>query len=51
MGASAAARELMVEGAVEKPFDPDDLVREIERILLSQGRSPPGYGAQRASLN
>jgi DNA-binding response OmpR family regulator len=40
-GASAAARELQVEGALEKPFDPEDLVREAERILHSAARDPP----------
>ncbi|HEY7270819.1 MAG TPA: response regulator [Dehalococcoidia bacterium] len=34
-GAAEAAQELKVEGAIEKPFDPEDLVREAERILAS----------------
>ena len=32
-GALRAARELGADGAIEKPFDPSELIDEIERVL------------------
>jgi DNA-binding response OmpR family regulator len=37
-GAARAADELQADGALEKPFDPEDLVLEAERILSGGAR-------------
>ncbi|MPZ50169.1 MAG: response regulator [Dehalococcoidia bacterium] len=49
-GAVRAARELGADGAIEKPFDPADLMDEIERILAlhrpgANESSEPGTAA------
>jgi two-component system response regulator AtoC len=35
-GARDAQRELGAEGAIEKPFDPEELLRAVDKLLASQ---------------
>lgn len=46
-GASAARRELNAEAALDKPFDPTELLRRLARII----GGPPGDGAMAAGGN
>ena len=45
-GALRAARELGADGAIEKPFDPSDLVAEVDRILTERPTRARDEGAQ-----
>ena len=43
-GAIGAARELGADGAIEKSFDPSELMGEIDQILARRRSEPPRKG-------
>lgn len=44
-GAGAAADELHADGSVSKPFDPEDLIREVERLMPAGEKTARASGA------
>ena len=44
-GALRAARELGADGAIEKPFEPMELMNEIDRILVRRSAESPDPAA------